>query len=186
MRIESPDTDDAEAIADQWVALAREQRAFGSHLLAEANRATIRDAIVRHIVAGELLVARVDGDETNADAANTAVANTDDSNAETTDTNEIVGFVMFGPEGDRYRQDVSRGIVRNVVVTPDRRNEGIGAALLAAAESALHESGFEAVGLSVLADNDAARRFYRRAGYTPHRIDLEKRLESDTDKPEEG
>ncbi|EMA47069.1 GNAT family N-acetyltransferase [Halococcus saccharolyticus] len=176
MRIESPDTDDADAIADQWVALAREQRAFGSHLLAEANWATIRDAIVRHIVADELRIARADADEANANGATT----------DTTDTDEIVGFVMFGPEGDRYRQDVSRGIVRNVVVAPDRRNEGIGAALLAAAESALRESGFEAVGLSVLADNEAARRFYRRAGYTPHRIDLEKQLESDTDKPEGG
>jgi ribosomal protein S18 acetylase RimI-like enzyme len=179
VRIESPDTDDADDIADQWVALADEQRAFGSHLLAEANRTTIHDAIVRHIVAGELLVAHADADGTDE-------VNPDDPTVDATDTNEIVGFVMFGPESDHYRQDVSRGIVRNVVVRPDRRNEGIGAALLAAAESALRESGFEAVGLSVLADNEAARRFYRRAGYTPHRIDLEKHLESDTDKPEGG
>ncbi|WP_049902928.1 GNAT family N-acetyltransferase [Halococcus agarilyticus] len=181
MRIESPTTDDADDVADQWIALAREQRAFGSHLLAERNRATIREAIVRHIVAGELLVARADPDETTADEANVGGAS-----ADATDTDGIVGFVMFGPEGERYEQDVSRGIVRNVVVAPERRNEGIGTELLAAAESALQEAGYEAVGLSVLADNEAARRFYRRAGYTPHRIDLEKPLESDTDKPEGG
>lgn len=162
MRIESPDTDDADAIADQWVALAGEQRAFGSHLAAESNRATIREAIVRHTVADELLVARAEGD--------------DESGA-------VVGFVMFGPEGERYAQEISRGIVRNVVVVPERRNEGIGTELLAAAESALREAGYEAVALSVLADNEAARRWYARLGYTPHRVELEKRLESDTDKP---
>lgn len=169
MRIESPATDDADAIADQWVALAREQRAFGSHLAAEANRATIREAIVRHIVADELLVARAEsGDDADEPA------------------DGVMGFVMFGPEGERYEQDVSRGIVRNVVVASERRNEGIGTELLAAAESALHEAGYEAVALSVLADNAAARRWYARLGYIPHRVELEKRLESDTDKPEGG
>ena len=169
MRIESPTTDDADAIAEQWVALAREQRAFGSHLASEENRATIREAIVRHIVADELLVARAEpGDAADEPA------------------DGIIGFVMFGPEGERYDQDVSRGIVRNIVVIPERRNEGIGTELLAAAESALHEAGYEIVALSALADNAAARRWYARLGYTPHRVELEKRLESDTDKPEDG
>lgn len=159
MRIEAPETDAASDIADLWVELARAQRAFGSHLHAESNRATIREAIVRHIISGGLLVAR---DETET----------------------IVGFVMFGPESEQYEQDVSRGIVQNIVVRPEYRNEGIGTELLSTAESELREVDFETVSLSVLADNEAARRFYARQGYEPHRVDLEKPLESDTDKTE--
>jgi len=34
------------------------------------------------------------------------------------------------------------------------------------------------VALETMADNEAARRFYRRHGYEPHRIELER--ESDT------
>ncbi len=158
MQIDAPDTETAGEIADLWVELAQEQRAFGSHLYAEQNRATIREAIVRHIISGGLLVARED--ET------------------------ILGFVMFGPESERYEQDVSRGIVQNIVVQPDYRNEGIGTELLSKAESELRDAGFDTVSLSVLADNEAARRFYARQGYEPHRIDLEKSLENDTDKTE--
>jgi ribosomal protein S18 acetylase RimI-like enzyme len=158
VRIETPDTEAAGDIADLWVELAREQRAFGSHLHAESNRATIREAIVRHIISGGVLVAR--------------------------DDDEIVGFVMFGPESERYEQDVSRGIIRNIVVRPDHRNEGIGVELLSEAESALRDAEFDVVSLSALADNEAARRFYAREGYEPHRVELEKPLESDTDKTE--
>lgn len=156
MRIERPDTGVAGDVADLWVALAREQRPFGSHLRAERNRPVIREALVRHIIADGLLVARTEGD--------------------------LVGFVMYGPESERYEQDVSRGIVRNLVVSPGHRNEGIGAALLAAAETALAEAGFEVVALSALAGNEAARRFYTRQGYREHRVELEKPLESDTHK----
>ena len=160
MTIEAPDTAVAGAVADLWVELAHEQRAFGSHLRGDANRATIREAIVRDIIAGGLLVAR--------------------------ENSEIVGFVMFGPESERFEQDVSRGVVRNIVVRPEHRNAGIGADLLAAAEAELAAAGFDVVSLSALFENRAARRFYARQGYEPHRIDLEKRLESDTDKPEHG
>ncbi len=160
MTIEAPDTAAAGAVADLWVELAREQRAFGSHLRAGANRATIREAIVRAIIADGLLVAR--------------------------EEDEIAGFVMFGPESERFEQNVSRGVVRNIVVRPDYRNAGIGAELLATAEAELAAAGFDVVSLSALYDNEAARRFYARQGYEPHRIDLEKRLESDTDKPERG
>ncbi|EMA38386.1 GNAT family N-acetyltransferase [Halococcus hamelinensis] len=157
MNIESPSTEAADAIADMWVELARGQRAHGSHLHAEENRRTIREAVVRDIITDGLLVAR---DEAG----------------------DLAGFVMFGPESEQYAQDVSRGIVRNLVVRPERRDEGIGGALLDAAENALRAEGFDVVSLSVLADNDGARRFYERHGYTPQRLDLEKRLESDSHK----
>ncbi|MFC6724129.1 GNAT family N-acetyltransferase [Halobium palmae] len=160
MEVVPADTNDADALVDLWVELAEGQRAHGSHLLAAPNRASIREAVLQHVVTGGLFVAR---DPT------------------------IVGFVMFGPEVDGYEQDVTRGIVRNLFVAPERRGEGVGTALLDAAESSLRELGVDVVSLDVIAANEAARRFYRRHGYRPQRVELEKRVrdgESDTDSKE--
>jgi len=152
--VEPAAVEDVSELADRWVELAEGQRAFGSHLLADENRESVRDALARQAVADRLLVARDDG--------------------------SIVGFVSFTPESGAYEQDVDRGIVRNIYVDPDRRGEGVGSTLLEAAEATLAEAGAETVALDVLADNEAARRFYRRHGYRPHRVELEKRPESDT------
>lgn len=162
MEVVPADTDDADALAELWVELAAGQRAYGSHLLAESNRASVREAVLRHIVTGGLFVAR------------------DPS---------IVGFVMFGPEFGDYEQDVTRGVVRNLFVVPERRGEGIGRALLETAEAELTDLGVDVVSLDVLAANEAAQRFYRRRGYRPQRVELEKRTgesaESDTDSRED-
>jgi ribosomal protein S18 acetylase RimI-like enzyme len=151
--IEAPDTALAETVTELWVALAEGQRAHGSHLLAEANRTRVREAVVRHAVSDTLLVARTD---------------------------EVVGFVTFDTEGGHYEQDCTRGVVQNLYVVPGHRGEGVGARLLAAAEQRLAARGADTVALEVMADNEAARRFYRREGYTPHRVELEKRVESDS------
>lgn len=153
MRIESPELDETDAIADRWVALARGQRAFGSHLAAEANRERIAETIGHHIADDNLLVAR------SAD--------------------EIVGFVMFSIEYRLYAVETTRGIVHNLFVVPDRRGEGIGTALMEGAETALIENGAAVIGLEALAENEVARRFYTERGYRPHRIELEKRVETD-------
>ena len=154
MVITTPSTDDVNAVVDQWVALASDQRTYDSHISPERNRAAIREVALRRIVSDELLLAREDG--------------------------ELTGFVMFTIETGQYEQDVQRGIVQNLYVSPDHRNQGIGTALLTAAEESLAESGADCVALNVMADNDAANRFYRRHGYDPHRIELEKPVESDT------
>ncbi|WP_435174482.1 GNAT family N-acetyltransferase [Halorussus sp. AFM4] len=153
--VEPGTTADADAVADTWVDLAAEQRAYDSHLLAEENRATVRAAVARSAVADELLVARTDADD-------------------------VAGFVTFGIESGDYEQDVTRGVVRNIAVVPDRRGEGIGSELLRTAERRLGEAGADAVALEVMAGNEDARRFYRRHGYAPHRVELEKSVESDT------
>lgn len=160
--IDAPDTDAADALADLWVDLARGQRDHGSHLLTEANRSRVREAVVRHIVTGGLLVARREG--------------------------ELVGFVMFSPETDRYEQDVDRGVIHNIYVSRDHRCEGIGTELLTAAETAFRDRGVDIVALEVMADNDDARRFYRDRGYDPHRIEMEAPLdgpERDTERDTE-
>ena len=151
--IETPDADLAETVTDLWVALATGQREYGSHILAEENRARIREQLLRHTVDDTLLVAREDG---------------------------VVGFATVEREGGAYAQSGTRGLVTNLYVRPACRGEGVGSELLAAAENRLRELGVDTVALKVMAANEGARRFYRRAGYEPHRLTLEKPVESDT------
>ena len=153
--------EEAERVADLWVALAEGQRRHGSHLRAEANRASVLDSTRRHVVAEHLLVGR---QRPSADDGECAV----------------VGFVTFGPESGTFEQSVNRGRVENIYVVPDERGCGIGSALLRAAEEALAAAGADVVSLDVMADNDAARRFYRRHGYGPHRVTMERPAGSDT------
>jgi ribosomal protein S18 acetylase RimI-like enzyme len=154
MKIRTATTDDADEITSQWLDLAAGQRSFGSHILPEENRSTAHDAVLRHVVADELTVATEDG--------------------------SLLGFVMYTVETGEYEQDTTRGLVRNIYVVPEHRNRGVGTALLEAAESTLSDRGVDRVGLEAMAENEPARRFYRRHGYTPHRIAFEKSTESDT------
>ena len=154
VRVGPPEPETLDTLVELWVALADEQRDHGSRLLAGENRDQIREAMARHLVTGGVLVA-VDG------------------------ANELLGFVMFGPETGVYATDRDRGIVHNIYVRPDRRGEGVGTRLLETAEAMLDEQGVDVVSLEVMADNDAARRFYDRNGYRPHRITMEKSVESD-------
>ena len=146
--------DEADRLADLWVELARDQRAHGSHIRAESNRSSVREGLSRHIVSGGVLVAR-------------------------TDHGALAGFVQFAPEGQNYEQDIDRGVVENLYVRPEHRGKGVGSELLSRAEQQLFEAGVNRVGLEVLAPNEAARRFYERHGYEPHRVELEKSPESD-------
>ncbi|WP_255195603.1 GNAT family N-acetyltransferase [Halorarius litoreus] len=152
MNIESPGIESADELTDLWVDLADDQRAYGSHLLVEENRTQARESLLRHALTGCLLVARDDGD--------------------------LVGFVSFYPEGGSFEQDVQRGIIENIYVVPERRGEGIGSELLAAAEARLVDDGAEVLALEAMAANEDALRFYRRHGYAEHRVELER--ETDT------
>ena len=156
--IERPPTEAAGAVVEMWVDLAADQRRYGSHLLAEPNRERVREAALQGILTDSLLVA--------------------------TDGDEPVGFVTFEVESGVYEQDVRRGLVENVYVVPGRRGEGIGSALLRAAEDRLRERGCEAFFLEVLAANEEARRFYRREGYEPHRVQFERSADP-RDRPED-
>ena len=146
--IDSPDLDAVDALVDLWVALASDQRAHDSHVLPDENRAVVRDTLARHAVTGGIRVARRDGD--------------------------IVGFVTFGIERGAYEQDETRGVVRNVYVDPTARGDGIGTALMDAAESSLRAAGATVLSLEAMAANRRAREFYRERGYEPHRVQFEK------------
>jgi ribosomal protein S18 acetylase RimI-like enzyme len=149
--VERPSTDEADTVADLWVALAEDQREHGSHLKTGVNRSHIRESVIQHVVTDSLLVAR--------------------------EAESIVGFVMFSVESGVYEQDVRRGVVENLYVDPAKRGVGIGADLLTAAETALEERGCSVVSLDVLAGNEDARRFYERHGYEPHRVEMERTLQ---------
>ena len=151
--IRPAETEESETVTALWVGLAADQRDYSSHLLPDGNRQQIRETIVRHIVSNTLLVADDDG---------------------------IVGFVMFTMEKGSYEQDITRGIVENIYVEPAHRDSGLGERLLTAAEAKLKQRGAETIALEVMADNEDARRFYQRLGYKPHRVELEKPVQSDT------
>jgi len=159
VRVEPATADDVDAVTDMWVALAAGQREHGATLRAEANRATVREWAAQSAVTGDLLVARDPG------------AASDEA-----DGSDLVGFVGFSLERGDYERDAVRGTVSNLFVVPERRGEGIGAALLDAAERALAEAGADRVALEALADNDGARAFYAEHGYESHRVELTKSL----------
>ena len=166
MRIEPATTDDVGALVDAWVELAATQRRHGSHLADEANREAIRPILAYHAVEGTCLVAR---------AAPGEVSGPD---------GDVLGFVNFGLEEAGLSGDATRGLVHNVFVEPGFRGEGVGSALLDAAEAALAERGADVVAIEALADNEAARRLYRRRGYDLHRVQYERTTETDTSESE--
>jgi ribosomal protein S18 acetylase RimI-like enzyme len=166
--IRTPEPGDADALVDLWVALASGQQEYGSHLRAGPNRSRVRDVLARYAATDRLLVALAPSTATDTDSSSIA----DDADQET----DIVGFVMFRIRADDYEVDRERGLVENLFVVPDCRGEGVGSDLLSAAEAQLRERGVEAISLEAMAENHAARRFYRRHGYEPHRVEFEKSL----------
>ncbi|MFB6189114.1 MAG: GNAT family N-acetyltransferase [Halapricum sp.] len=152
--IGTPTMADLEALIDLWVELAADQRRHGSHLEADENRERIRESLARQVALSEVRIACRD--------------------------DRIVGFVTFTIEGSTFERSVTRGLIQNIYVAPESRGQGIGSRLLQAAESALREDGADVFGLEAMARNEAARRFYDRHGYGPHRLILEKSTENDT------
>jgi ribosomal protein S18 acetylase RimI-like enzyme len=75
----------------------------------------------------------------------------------------IEGYAITGPSRD---SDVpGLGEVEAIYLAPESRGTGLGAPLLEAACASLAARGFEVALLWVLTANDAARRFYERAGF---------------------
>ncbi|SEH47750.1 Acetyltransferase (GNAT) family protein [Halopenitus malekzadehii] len=143
---------DLDVLVDLWVELAAHQRGEGSHLRAAPNEPVVRTVLADHIVADEAFLARA------------------------TPEGAPVGFITVSREHGPFEQDVDRGFVDALFVRPDDRGRGIGSRLLDRGEERLATMGVETVALEVLASNVDARRLYRRHGYQPHRVELEKDL----------
>ena len=154
--IRSPEPGDLDPLADLWVDLAADQQRHGSHLRAAPNREAAREFLAQQVVTDGVRLAEAD------DGA-------------------LVGFVAFAVERGRYEQDGGRGLVHDLYVAPAWRGDGLGSALLSTAEDVLAEAGVGVVAVEALAANDAARRLYRRHGYEPHRVEMERSLANDTD-----
>jgi ribosomal protein S18 acetylase RimI-like enzyme len=127
--------------------------------------------MAQHIVTDTVFVARL-----HTPSGNDAEAGPSPRTGDET----LVGFVTFGREPERFRQDCTRGLVHNIYVREGNRQRGIGTLLLSVAETALDNRGVDAIGLQAMAANGQARRFYREHGYAPHRIEFEKSTESDS------
>ena len=74
-----------------------------------------------------------------------------------------VGSVMVGDDGHR-------GWVYYLAVAPDRRREGLGRRLMAAAEGWLRERGAPKLQLMVRGMNEEALDFYRALGLQPQAV----------------
>lgn len=74
------------------------------------------------------------------------------------DVDAIIGSVMVGFDGHR-------GWVYYLAVSPDRQGEGLGRALMTAAEDWLRAQDAPKIQLMVRGDNEAARGFYEAIGY---------------------
>ncbi|SFS78639.1 GNAT family N-acetyltransferase [Halostagnicola kamekurae] len=153
--VEPATTADLEAIVDYWVALARDQREYGSYILPDRNRDAMREILAAHSFDGRLLVARVD------------------------DT--VAGFASFSIEEGALSLSSSRAFLSNLYVRPAYRDRGIGTQLLRAVENAAAARGADDLILETMAGNEAARRFYRRAGYEPFRVAMERSLSDRTE-----
>lgn len=191
MDVRAADGGDVAAVTELWVALAREQRRHGSHLLADENRERARDLVAQYVHADGCAVAASAGSgKSSASGGTTTTASgaATAADAGTPTEGHAVGFVMFHVETGFFETDATRGVIDNVYVLPDARGDGVGSALLAYAERELAARGADVVAVEALWDNEAAQRLYDRRGYDRHRVTLEKSVddEGDTDGSERG
>jgi ribosomal protein S18 acetylase RimI-like enzyme len=85
----------------------------------------------------------------------------------------VVASVMAGYDGHR-------GWINYLAVTPERRGEGLGRALVAGAEARLRAVGCPKINLQVRDTNTDVLRFYERLGYAVDpAVSMGKRLDSD-------
>src|SRR5580704_7697319 len=82
----------------------------------------------------------------------------------------VIGSIMAGYDGHR-------GWLYAVAVLNSRRREGVGTALVRAAEDLLRSMGCNKINLQVRASNATVVEFYRRLGYTiEERMSMGKRV----------
>lgn len=73
---------------------------------------------------------------------------------------ELVGAVLCGHDG-------RRGYLHHLAVHPDYRQRGIGRQLVQRCLAKLGEAGIQKCHLFVFKDNEGARTFWQRTGWTP-------------------
>ncbi len=91
-----------------------------------------------------------------------------------------VGQVWLGTARDPYSGETG-GYVYDLHIEPEWRGQGIGRALMRAAEKASRARGDKTLGLAVAVWNDAARALYESLGFESERLTMSKTL-TDGDK----
>jgi GNAT superfamily N-acetyltransferase len=151
--VEPATLEDLDRVLECWLALIEHGRQYGIHIETSPNRTIARETLAAAIAEDLAFVARVNG--------------------------RVVGFCSLTVETGGFERDVDRGVIENLYVEPGMRSEGLGAALLAAGERRLVERGADVVAVETMVADETARSFYADRDYHPHRVTLEKRVETD-------
>jgi ribosomal protein S18 acetylase RimI-like enzyme len=90
---------------------------------------------------------------------------------------EVVGYTYSGVEGTDYMSlRGPAGVMYDIVVDPDHRQQGIGRMLVEATLEALKSKGAPRVVLSTAEQNAAAQRLFDRAGFRRTMIEMTREL----------
>jgi ribosomal protein S18 acetylase RimI-like enzyme len=93
---------------------------------------------------------------------------------------QVVGYICCAVTqgGVFLKEEIRRhGYIHNVVVSPAAKRQGIGEALMRAAETFCRGQGIKSLVLSHVVGNDGAARLYDKLGITHHAIERSKRLD---------
>jgi ribosomal protein S18 acetylase RimI-like enzyme len=88
----------------------------------------------------------------------------------------VVALARVEEEGLEDEIAHSFGLVSDLAVSAAFRGQGIGSALLAAAERHVRGCGQDDFRIGVLAANRGAHALYRRHGFAEHHIEMRKKL----------
>jgi ribosomal protein S18 acetylase RimI-like enzyme len=90
---------------------------------------------------------------------------------------EVIGYTYSGVEGTDYMSlRGPAGVMYDIVVDPDHRQQGIGRLLVDATLEALKSKGAPRVVLSTAERNAAAQRLFDRAGFRRTMIEMTREL----------
>jgi ribosomal protein S18 acetylase RimI-like enzyme len=90
---------------------------------------------------------------------------------------DLLGYTYAGVEGVDYMAlRGPAGVLHDIVVDPAHRGRGVGEQLLRATIAALESLGAPRIVLSTAARNEAAQRFFERAGFRRTMIEMTREL----------
>lgn len=91
---------------------------------------------------------------------------------------KVIGYTYSGVEGNDYMSlRGPAGVMYDIVVDPDHRQQGVGRILVDATLEALKSKGAPRVVLSTAERNAAAQRLFDRAGFRRTMIEMTRELE---------
>ncbi len=77
---------------------------------------------------------------------------------------ELIGFVIYRTETDKF------GTIVTIDVDPVYQNIGVGSVLMGVVEKVAAHNGLKSIMLQVSVDNESAKRFYAKRGYTKRKL----------------